>query len=147
MKKLISILLVLCTMLSTAAFAASTEIFINGEKATIAEGMGSITEKDSRTFVPIRFLLEHFNYQVTWQEEEQMVFGIGPEGEIFVMQVGSPMLFFKDASNNEKKITMDVEPFLNNKEFRTYVPLRFIAEAMGYTVGWDGATETVTLKK
>ncbi|MBR5614707.1 MAG: copper amine oxidase N-terminal domain-containing protein [Clostridia bacterium] len=147
MKKLVSITLVFCLLLSMTAFAANTEIYINGEKAAIAEGMGSIVEKDNRTFVPIRFLLEHFQYQVSWQDAEQMVFGAGPNGEIFVMQVGSELLFFKDAENNEKKITMDVSPFLNLAEGRTYVPIRFIADAMGYEVGWDGATQTVTLTK
>ena len=63
------------------------------------------------------------------------------------MQVGSELLFYKDAQNNEKKVTMDVTPFLNMSEGRTYIPIRFIAEAMGYDVGWDGATETVTLTK
>ena len=147
MKKVFCAVLAMCLLLSVTAFAANTEILINGQKATIAEGMGSIAEKSDRTFVPIRFLLEHFNYQVTWQEDEQMVFGIGPAGEIFVMQVGSPLLFFKDAENNEKKITMDVEPYLNTSEFRTYIPIRFIADAMGYKVGWDGKTQTVTLDK
>ncbi len=147
MKKLISIVLVLCMAASITAFAANTEIFINGEKAGIAEGMGSIVEKQERTFVPVRFLLEHFKFQVSWQEKEQMVFGMGPAGEIFVMQVGSELLFYKDAQNNEKKVTMDVTPFLNMSEGRTYIPIRFIAEAMGYDVGWDGATETVTLTK
>lgn len=147
MKKIISVLLVLCMAVSMTAFAANTEIFINGEKAAITEGMGTIAEKDDRTFVPVRFLLEHFGYQVSWQENEQMVFGMGPDGEIFVMQVGSELLFFKDAENNEKKITMDTTPFLNTAEGRTYIPIRFIAEAIGYKVDWDGTTETVTLTK
>lgn len=147
MKKIISVLLVLCMAVSMTAFAANTEIFINGEKAAITEGMETIAEKDDRTFVPVRFLLEHFGYQVSWQENEQMVFGMGPDGEIFVMQVGSELLFFKDAENNEKKITMDTTPFLNTAEGRTYIPIRFIAEAIGYKVGWDGTTETVTLTK
>ena len=28
---------------------------------------------------------------------------------------------------------------------RMYVPIRFLAEAIGYNVGWDEATQTVTL--
>ena len=65
MKKLTAIFLI-CVLLMSAmtAFAGNTEIIINGEKATIAEGMGSIVNKDSRTFVPVRFLLEYFDFQV-----------------------------------------------------------------------------------
>jgi len=46
-----------------------------------------------------------------------------------------------------KEIKMDTVPILNKQEGRTYVPIRFIAEAMEYQVGWDEVTETVTLTK
>ena len=130
-----------------SVFAANTEILINGEKATIQEGMGSIVEKDWRTFVPVRFALEYFGYQVSWVEKDRMVFGVNEDGSMFVMQVGSNFLFFKDKDNNEKKVEMDVAPFLNNQEGRTYIPLRFLADVLGYQVGYDEATSTVTLDK
>ena len=149
MKKLVSLVLALVLALSAiTAFAGNTEIIINGEKATIAAGLGSIVEKNNRTFVPIRFLLEHLGFQVNWENDSQSVMGHNEAGEMFVMQVGNERLFYFDANGNKKDLDpMDVTPFLNYKEGRTYVPLRFIAEAMGYTVGWDGATETVTLTK
>ena len=43
-----------------SVFADSSEIIINGEKATIGEGMGSVVQQNDRTFVPIRFVLEYF---------------------------------------------------------------------------------------
>ena len=42
---------------------------------------------------------------------------------------------------------MDTAAFIDEEEGRTYVPVRFLAEAMGYTVGWDEATQTVSLDK
>ena len=149
MKRIVSIVLSLVLAFSAiTAFAGNTEIIINGEKATIAEGMGSIVEKNNRTFVPIRFLLEYFDFQVDWEEKSQAVMGRNQAGESFFMQVGNEKIFYFDANGNKKDLaSMDVTPFLNYQESRTYVPLRFIAEAMGYTVGWDGATETVTLTK
>ncbi len=149
MKKLVSIMLVLCMVFSvTSVFAVDTEIIIDGEKATIAAGMGSIVNKDSRTFVPVRFLMEYFGFNVTWEDETQTVLGRHENGESFMMQIDNPILFYFDANGNKKDLKpMDVEPYLNNSENRTYVPLRFLAEAMGYTVGWDSATETVTLTK
>lgn len=149
MKKFVSLVLALVLALSaTTAFAANTEIIINGEKATISEGMGSIVEKNNRTFVPVRFLLEYFGFQVNWENETQSVMGRHENGESFFMQVGNELLFYFDANGTKKDLKpMDVTPFLNYAEGRTYIPLRFIAEAMGYTVGWDGATETVTLTK
>ena len=38
----------------------------------------------------------------------------------------------------------DAKPFIN-KESRTVVPLRFISEALGATVDWNGKTKTVTV--
>ena len=39
---------------------------------------------------------------------------------------------------NNVKYTMDVKPFVTNNE-RTMVPIRFIGEAFGYDVKWDGS--------
>lgn len=38
---------------------------------------------------------------------------------------------------------MDVAPFLQND--RTFVPVRFVSEALGYDVAWDEKTGTVTI--
>ena len=149
MKKLTAIILTICVVLScTTAFAANTTIIIDGGQATSAEGMGSIVEKDNRTFVPVRFLLAYFKFNVDWDDDTQTVLGVNKDGDSFLMQVGNKNLFFFQ-DNGQKKdiIEMDVAPFLNNQESRVYVPLRFIAQAIGYDVGWDGATETVTITK
>ena len=44
-----------------------------------------------------------------------------------------------------KQINFDVNPILDNG--RTLVPMRFIFEALGATVGWDDATQTATAVK
>ena len=149
MKKKVAILTLLCMIvMSFTAFAQSSVILINGEQAVIAEGMGSVVEKNSRTFVPVRFVLEYFGYEVLWDGEKETVLGRNNQGRVFVMQVGSPLLIFvNDDGTNQKSYLMDVEPFLNYEEGRTYVPLRFLAEGLGYNVGYDEATRTVTLDK
>ncbi|MBQ4598370.1 MAG: copper amine oxidase N-terminal domain-containing protein [Clostridia bacterium] len=45
--------------------------------------------------------------------------------------------------NGETK-TMDVAPIIINS--RTMLPVRYVAEALGAEIGWDGATSTATLK-
>ena len=42
---------------------------------------------------------------------------------------------------------MDTAAFIDATEGRTYVPIRYLAEALGYNVGWDETTQTVTLDK
>ncbi|MDO5715667.1 MAG: stalk domain-containing protein [Tissierellia bacterium] len=44
---------------------------------------------------------------------------------------------------NDEKKTMDVSPFIKNE--RTYIPLRFVAEALGKDVTWDSKTQIVTI--
>lgn len=148
MKKVLCLLLAAMFVIApTAAFADSSAILINGERAVIGEGMGSVVNRSERTFVPIRFALEYFGYEVTWSDEDKLVLGRNADGDVFIMQVGSPLLFFKAANGNDKTITMDVEPFLNDAEGRTYIPLRFLAEVLEYKVDYDDATGTVTLDK
>lgn len=148
MKKIICSLIAAAALLTSAAvFADNSAIIINGEAAVIAEGMGSVVTHADRTFVPIRFALEYFGYSVTWNDEDKLVLGRNEAGDVFVMQVGSNLLFFKGADGTDETIKMDVEPFLNEEEGRTYIPLRFLAEAIKYEVGYDEATNTVTLTK
>lgn len=45
--------------------------------------------------------------------------------------------------NGEAK-QMDVAPFIENS--RTFVPVKFISEALGYQVEWDGTKRKVTIK-
>ena len=40
---------------------------------------------------------------------------------------------------------MDTKAYIDDAESRFYLPIRFLAEAIGYNVGWDEATETVSL--
>ncbi|ERT64482.1 stalk domain-containing protein [Peptoniphilus sp. BV3AC2] len=43
----------------------------------------------------------------------------------------------------QKEVAMDVEPFISNN--RTMLPIRFVAEALGFKVEWDDPTRTVIL--
>lgn len=55
------------------------------------------------------------------------------------LTIGSPEIIVGD-----KVQVMDVAPFIASN--RTFVPIRFIAEAMGYKVEWDAKAKTVTLR-
>ncbi|RJX22205.1 MAG: copper amine oxidase N-terminal domain-containing protein [Desulforudis sp.] len=41
----------------------------------------------------------------------------------------------------------DQKPFIDTKANRTYVPLRFVSEALGAEVDWDGPKQTAIVKK
>ena len=47
-------------------------------------------------------------------------------------------------NDRTREVEMDVEPFIANN--RTMLPIRFVAEALGFEVEWDNANRTVILK-
>ncbi len=54
------------------------------------------------------------------------------------LQIGSKIL-----KKDGQPIEMDVVPFTQDN--RTFVPIRFVAENLGYDVSWDDSTQTVVI--
>ena len=50
-----------------------------------------------------------------------------------------------DYTVNGKTKTMDVAPIIRND--RTMLPVRYVAEALGAEIAWDGTTSTATITK
>ena len=47
-----------------------------------------------------------------------------------------------------KQVTFpDQKPFIDNSVGRTYVPVRFVSEALGCNVSWDNGTQTANIAK
>lgn len=146
MKKFVSLLIAIC-MLSVSVMA-DIGIEINGQAAEISADMGTIIARDNRVFVPVRFVLENLNYNVQWMSEDSQIMGTSSRGDFFMMQIGSPDLFFKGAEDETiGKTEMDVTPFVDYEAGRVYVPVRFLCETIGYEVEYDGGTQTVLLTK
>ena len=97
--------------------------------------------KDSRTYVPLRALAQSFGAEVNWDEKTGEI-TVDGNGTKVVLEVGKTTYTVND---NEK--TMDVATELDSAAGRTLVPVRFVAEALGYTVtaiyGADGTTSSV----
>lgn len=82
--------------------------------------------QDNRTFVPFRALGEALGATVDYDQTAKTVtYKLGSSK--IVMTLDS-----KDYTVNGVKKTMDVAPFA--KDNRTYVPVRFVGEALGFTV-------------
>lgn len=146
MKKLVAVLTAGLLLLSGMTAFAQINISINGEIVDIPEDMGEVIAKDNRTFVPVRFILENFGYQVEWFSEDNQIMGYNTEGSLFMMQIGSPYLFFKSPQDvDTTKVTMDTAPFVDYEKGRVYVPARFLVEEIGYNVDYDGETSTVLI--
>lgn len=150
-KKIFSGLLTLGILFgSVSAFAAADTIEINGTAVSIPSDMGSIKETDDRTFVPVRFLTEYLDCKVYFDDPmKAATIESGSTPYSYLIQDGNTVLFIIPDKQDESVqcLQMDTAAFIDNAEGRMYVPIRFLAEALGYEVGWNEATQTVILNK
>ena len=150
MKKYFSLtciaLLILSLILSfVLVYAAANVIKIDGVSAQIPDGMGQIREKDDRTFVPLRFVSEFLGNDV-WFMDNLKTAGVNSPDAVIYVQDGNNTLYKVSKDTSETiEIPMDTSAYIDMDEGRMYLPIRFLAEALDYTVGWDEATQTVTL--
>lgn len=147
MKKFLLAALTCCMLISSASVYATAEnIIIDGETVTIPADMGKVCENDDRTFVPIRFVTEYLGCIVNYQEAQQSATITNPaSGTSYFLMAGDDKIYVLPSSGSAPIVMMDTTSFINNEEGRMYVPVRFLAEALGYTVDWDEATQTVIL--
>ncbi len=65
-----------------------------------------------------------------------------PSSVILKLKIGSNIVFI-----NGQSYYLDAPPFIVKSAGRTVVPVRFISEAFGANVEWDGVSKKVTIKK
>ncbi|WP_053955909.1 N-acetylmuramoyl-L-alanine amidase [Inediibacterium massiliense] len=98
----------------------------------------------SRTLVPIKFIVENLGAEIKWNQEKKEATIIADQKTI-ILKIDS-----NKALVNGKSVALpDQVPakLLGYKEnYRTMVPLRFIAEQLGMNIGWDQESATVTIE-
>lgn len=132
MKKFLSGIFVALLLIFVAlpAYAANIEIKVDGVSTTtdvVPEIM------NNRTMVPVRVISENLGAYVTWSNSEVTITKSDTE---VILQMSS-----STAIINGKMVPLDVKPYIKNN--RTMVPLRFLAETLGYDVDYKKFTVTV----
>ena len=90
-----------------------------------------------RTLVPTRGLFESLGARVEWKPSTRQVV-VTATGTEVVLTVDR-----REATVNGQQVTMDVPAKIIND--RTMIPVRFVSEQLGLTVGWNGVTKTVSV--
>ncbi len=143
-KKIMAITLVFC-FLTVNAFASVVEFSI-GETSFVVENENNVTKKtveappfieNGRTMVPIRAISEAFGTVPQWNEKEREVLIKMGESEI-KLYIDNPTAYI-----NGEKTELDVSPKIVNS--RTFVPIRFISEALKYNVNYVRTTSQVVI--
>lgn len=119
-------------------------VMVNGVYVKFPDAAPEIS--NGRTMIPVRALVETLGGEIGYQGGV-VTFTI--DGYVYQFAIGKTTVTVTPAAGNDKDtpkpddIVMDCAPYI--KGGRTYVPVRFISEALGYEVGWDGSFQTAVL--
>jgi hypothetical protein len=111
---------------------ADVSIQLNGNPVTFSPGP---VERAGRVFVPLRGVFERLGASVVY---EGGVINATGNGRNISLKIGS-----NQATVNGATQTIDVAPFIIGAS--TYVPLRFVSQALGANVNYDSANRIVAL--
>ncbi len=112
----------------------SSTAFVRGKETAMSVPPFTI---NGRAMIPLRFIGEALQADVTWSEAEQKVTLElqGKKAQLWVNRT--------EAILDGKTTALDFPPMVLNGA--TLVPLRFVGEFFGYRVEYDGATEKIAI--
>jgi len=137
MVKILTVIFIISLLTSTATAEMPLRIVVNGDKVLFPDAQPFIDE-NGRTQVPVRFVSEALGADVSWNGEEKKV-TVDLNSRNVVLTIDS-----KNYQINHQNYQMDTVALLLSS--RTFVPIRFVSEALGANVVWDQATRSVYIK-
>ena len=113
-------------------------VFVSGQEITL-ESPPAYVDSNSTTMVPLRFISDIIGAKVEWIPETKEIV-ITQESKEIKLQINSYV-----ALVNLMEETLTSPPQI--KEERAFVPLKFIAQTLGFNSDWIATTKTVVLTK
>ncbi len=104
------------------------KVYTDGNQIPFSAGSGAPFIENNRSMLPVRRVAETLGADVTWNESRNQA-EIYWDDQRIEIPIGKNYIVV-----NGKKITMDTVNMIEHK--RTYVPLRFVFQSMGYRVSW-----------
>ncbi len=145
MKKRIALLLALvmalscfCVVGASAAYESGPSVRVNGALVSFPDAAPYIDE-NSRTMIPVRFVAENLGAAVSWEQATKTA-TIEKDGIIVEITIGNAEL---RVTKNGATTTTTMDTAAVLKGSRTYVPIRFVAEALGAYVDYSNTYRTV----
>ncbi|MDB5040315.1 MAG: copper amine oxidase-like protein [Candidatus Eremiobacteraeota bacterium] len=115
-----------------AAAAGPVSVTVNGSGINLNPAP---SERAGRVFVPLRGVFENLGASVVYASG---VINATGRGHTVSLRIGS-----QQATVDGQQQTVDVAPFIVGAS--TYVPLRFVSQALGATVNYDGSNNLVAI--
>lgn len=147
MKKKVSILLAVVLIISafcmTGASAAAAEkapsVRVNGYIVEFPDAQPYVDE-NNRTMIPVRFVTQQLGATVDWNDKASTIVTITKDSISVVITIGDPNI---QVTENGKSITMLMDTKAVLRDNRVYVPIRFVAEALGAYVDYSDVYNVV----
>jgi len=158
-KTLICCILTVCMLISLAVSASAKEVTVttkvgttyvigsddfvveyNGIAVNFPDAQPYVDEND-RTLVPVRFVSETMGADVNWNGSTQTAVITKGATAVSITIGLAKLTVVKDGVSST--VTMDTKAVL--KDSRTYVPVRYVAEALGAWVGYSDLFNTVQI--
>ena len=118
--------------LTLPAAAQPVTVVINGQPMNFVQPP---IERAGRVFVPLRGIFEQLGATVVYANGQ---INATARGRTVSLNIGSTQAMVAG-----QPATLDVAPFIVDST--TFVPLRFISQALGASVDWNNSTSTVTI--
>lgn len=138
MKKVSGIIILILMMslfITVSAFAAqNVTVTVNGASVSFPDQQPYIDSND-RTLVPMRAPMEAIGCTVEWNDFLRQAI-IKKDTTEVIFTIGS-------TAYTVNGVTKQMDTIAVITGDRTCIPIRYAAEAVGATVGWDNATRTV----
>ena len=120
-------------------------------KLKIGRNVGSVNEietqldaapviRNNRTMLPARFVAESFGAAVSWDGATSTAKFTAKDGTVISIRIGATQ-----ATVGGKTVALDTPAYIDPASGRTYLPVRFLAEALGAFVVWNGEISTAYL--
>ncbi len=136
---LITLIIAFTLCVQTSAYATNDEVsvFVDGNK--VQSDVPAMMVNGS-TMLPFRAILNALGISdndIEWRESQSIV--VRANNKFVFLAIGSP-----GALINQQMVTLNAAPFIVNN--RTMIPVRFVSEAFGADVQWDGNAGAVIIK-
>lgn len=96
------------------------------------------------TLIPLRGLLEEMGASVDWDGATQMIY-IDNGIYSIDLQIFNKLVYVESQAYGRVRYTLLNFPVISDS--RTFIPVRFVSEQLGYDVAWEAETQKITITK
>lgn len=127
-------------MMESFTYVPPVSVQLNGEMVDFPDAQPEM--RNDRTMVPFRAIAEALGAVVDY--DSGAVTAV-KDGVCYDFTLGGDTLTLSDEQTGEALDTVELDAVPYEKDGRTYVPVRFFAEAFGLTVQWDDFQQIAVL--